>query len=83
MSREVVMPNVPPKASARIHENPGCDITNVGANGIPDETLQAQALRLSGADQALVADLLAHPPPPNQAMDDALEAHRLLISAAP
>ena len=77
------MPNVPPKASVRIHENPGCDVTNVGANVILDVTLQAQALRLSGADQALVADLLAHPPAPNQAMDDAFAAHRLLIAAAP
>lgn len=77
------MPNVPTKVPARIDEDSGCDSANGGTDVTPDDVPQAQALRLSNADQARVADLLANPPQPNQAMQNAFVAHRAIIEVLP
>ncbi|MGE0331230.1 MAG: DUF1778 domain-containing protein [Ramlibacter sp.] len=73
------MPNVPTKVPVRIDEESGCDAANDGANVTPDDVPQAPTLRLSNADQARVADLLASPPEPNQVMQNAFAAHRAVI----
>ena len=68
------------KRAAEITGRSVSDFVVAAARDMAERTIeQAQIIRLSVADQERVADLLANPPEPNQALKEAFAAHRKLI----
>ena len=69
------------KRAAEIQGRSVSDFVVAAARDAAERTIeQAQILRMSLADQERMADLLAHPPAPNDAMQRAFEAHRTLVA---
>ena len=70
------------KRAAEIEGRSVSDFVVDAARQAAERTIEgAQIIRLSLADQARVAALLAAPPAPSAGLDRAMDAHRKLIQA--
>lgn len=72
------------KRAAEIQGQSLSEFVVAAARDAAERTItEAQIIRLSLADQERIADLLAQPPAPNEAMERAFAAHRELIQREP
>jgi len=71
------------KRAAEIQGRSVSDFVVAAARDAAERTIEeSQILRMSLADQERIADLLANPPPPNEAMERAFAAHRELVKSS-